>query len=501
MQLFYQIVQQASFEKIQNSGEWFLLYSLIFKLEKHKDLLFPRTLEDFLNEFVSLDGKPHMSYGVTVSKQLHLLLRLLVANPSIKFDRKFEEFNIKAEYSLSERIRLDSYNESIILHYQNVRKCGIVKHQGIRGDGNCYYGSIAYDVLRRIILYPKNQEFASNTYEQFRAAGDLIKEYYPDELKPLQRSHLQMMQSLFDKDGKFKLNFIHDLDRLYLNDKDFYLPLIRSCRMLLATAVESNQQVQFNELSLQKAILLSQAKSIDEWIKCNILSMGECAEGAPVELGLLPSLFDLQQHMFIIARDREYHELPEKKDKYSSEKYIYLLFNPGHYDLFNFYELQEKIDNNRSQFSEISRLECTKVDHEGAESGEIANEDKDRADIIESSSSNQKQCVDGFVNKSDDDIAAKEGEEQVPNSANSAENFSRSDGHSEIPTNQGQNNSKNFLSVSLQMAQACISCILKLWANFILLLANQVIPLINCLNFNLQLYEYYQFNSSSSSPC
>jgi hypothetical protein len=347
MQLFYQIVQQASFEKIQFSGEWILLYYLIFELGKQEYLLFPMTLKNFLDEFKSFLGTHHLSYGLTISKQLHTLLRLLVVDSGVKFDRKFEQFNISAECSLSEKIRLDSYNKKMISHYQTVGKKGIVKHQGIRGDGNCYYGAVAYDVLRRLVLYPSDLEFISNTYQQFNRAYDLIEKYYTQEKDSFKESHQLMMRSFFNDDGQFILRFIHDLDRLYFNDEKFYLPMIRTFRMLLADVIEKNKDQAFNDLTLENYINFDQEMEIKQWIECNVLVLGKCAEGAPINLALLPKIFKCAQCILTLHREEPFYETLVPLENATP---IILCFTPGHYDLFNTNEMQKNIDTNRYQF-------------------------------------------------------------------------------------------------------------------------------------------------------
>jgi hypothetical protein len=125
------------------------------------------------------------------------------------------------------------------------------------------------------------------------------------------------------------------------NSKRLDLAMIRACKKIVALILIREKDVMRNGLTLKDAIMPSYEECSDITAYCReyVLKMGVCAEGAHVDLGILPSALRIESHIIMVPRERSsevnilHTQLPAINGQKKKIADVHLLFRPGHYDL------------------------------------------------------------------------------------------------------------------------------------------------------------------------
>jgi hypothetical protein len=113
---------------------------------------------------------------------------------------------------------------------------------------------------------------------------------------------------------------------------------IYDCKKLITQFIMDHKEKEFNGLTLENAIMFTNEnyKELPDYCIQEILKMEVCAEGPPVELGILPSLLGAKCEIIFLDREEANQLSIRQTNVIEMEQVITeisLLFRPGHYDL------------------------------------------------------------------------------------------------------------------------------------------------------------------------
>lgn len=242
----------------------------------------------------------------------------------------------------------------------------------IRGDGNCYYRAVMYKMLQDIALSTgaERETLIDNFSVQIEKVGSMIEAASPakwanfvrraDRQPSKEEAIIKHNNLLAFLDGARRgeyCNSVNELDEA-LSSADLDYAVGTAARFLVADEIIKRQNEQFNELSLSDAILLNYGvgsdlpepcENLDEFIKRYVLQDNTCAEGAPVNLGLLPLLFGYDCFLTNLPYGRGSNI--SLVDAHANQgKEIRILLRPGHYDALYSREHFAKINAQRENF-------------------------------------------------------------------------------------------------------------------------------------------------------
>lgn len=223
-----------------------------------------------------------------------------------------------------------------------IRLPPIEEIQVIRGDGNCYYRSLMTGLLRQYTSLPHPERAAAFTSLRLKLEP-LLQDMQRDLATARQKEDLreeQKIQPLYDS----SCLFIDKLEEVSLRDSwttpeqviewinansKHDLGMVALARYALASSLMEHQDTVINELPLSIAI---GADDISTYCNSAIKTMGVDAEGASMELGLLPQYLGCNAIICHVDGRAEVplllHATPE------IENAIILHFPVGHYNLF-----------------------------------------------------------------------------------------------------------------------------------------------------------------------
>ena len=211
--------------------------------------------------------------------------------------------------------------QGICSAYAGFRKIG--------GDGNCYYRAIAFGLLEQLVL--------DKAYENFIVVRNILNTVKYEVGSIENESHDQLLQLL---DAASRGQAWRDTDELQASfltsSGNIDVALVRGCRNLLGNYLVNNEDVLYNELPLKVCILSvnEDVQSMQAYCDKYVRRMGEDAEGAFLELGLLPSLL----RMGCVIHNLDHSAQKEIECPYQPLNgdclgMVHILLRPGHYDL------------------------------------------------------------------------------------------------------------------------------------------------------------------------
>lgn len=113
---------------------------------------------------------------------------------------------------------------------------------------------------------------------------------------------------------------------------------IFNCKKLIVDYILSNKGKEFNGINLENAILFTNEKysNLIDYCQAEVMAMEVCAEGAHVDIGILPALLGTRCEVVYLDREESHQITVRETNGLVLEKEIAkisLLFRPGHYDL------------------------------------------------------------------------------------------------------------------------------------------------------------------------
>jgi hypothetical protein len=206
----------------------------------------------------------------------------------------------------------------------------------IGGDGNCYYRAVAFGLIEQFILF--------NTHDKFQNLYDIFETIVYPENSQEKKAHDELLYMVIEaSQGNIWMN-TEELQRSFLDPSSHIdEALVRACRSLLATYLITNKEkVMENGLSLSLCILCAyeDVQNMEDYCDKYVRQMGEDAEGAYLQLGILPSLLrtscvihNLDIHAINSNIDQREIECPYTVINGSCLGSVHILLRPGHYDL------------------------------------------------------------------------------------------------------------------------------------------------------------------------
>jgi len=211
--------------------------------------------------------------------------------------------------------------QSICTAYAGFRKIG--------GDGNCYYRAVAFGLLEQLVLDGAHENFIliRNILASVSYAVDSEDAEYHTEL-------LQLLSEAAA--GRAWLNTEQLQASFLAPTSNIDAALVRACRNLLGNYLVTSEDELYNDLPLKVCILSVNEDVQDMSAYCDkyVRRMGEDAEGAFLELGLLPSLLRMGCviHNLDLSAQKEI-ECPYQPIQGDCLGMVHILLRPGHYDL------------------------------------------------------------------------------------------------------------------------------------------------------------------------
>jgi hypothetical protein len=217
--------------------------------------------------------------------------------------------------------------ESISKIYSGFRRIG--------GDGNCYYRAVAFGLL---------EQFVVNSRANLLSLHDIFATVTYDIDSYEASAHNDLLQVLFEASAGNMWLDTEQLQTTFLTSNGrFDEALVRGCRNLLSTYLVTKEDDEMeNGLDLKSCILSVYEDVTDMEAYCNkyVRRMGEDAEGAFLELGLLPSILrtscvihNLDLHHLDNYSNQKEIECPYKSINGDQLGLVHILLRPGHYDL------------------------------------------------------------------------------------------------------------------------------------------------------------------------
>jgi len=214
--------------------------------------------------------------------------------------------------------------------------CGV---RIIRGDGNCYYRSIIFGILEQVV--------AMGVLERkqiLELVRDRLAKVRYDRNSWEYDSHNNLITILNEAIDGYELTNLDNLEYKILETGQDKLDemLIRACRKLTAQYLMENQAKDLLPgFPLRDAILPSYGDCHDDMsVFCRkyVTEMGIDAEGAFIELGILPSLLGCQCTIIyldrIIGYDlKAFTNTAIDKIEFLRGIHVHILLRPGHYDM------------------------------------------------------------------------------------------------------------------------------------------------------------------------
>jgi ubiquitin thioesterase protein OTUB1 len=234
--------------------------------------------------------------------------------------------------------------------------------RGIRGDGNCFYRAVIFGLLEQLVQTGNRPAF-DELRRKFEEA-DTHHFSYEDR-----RDHQEMLMKLRDAASSHTWITLSELKSDILtkhpssDQSSIDLALIRACRAVVSSFLKRHQDRDINDsgLAIKDAILPSHidCQTIEDYCRKYVDVMGEDAQGAFVDMGLLQSslhcsgvtvmldaragvplnFFKTSPFEIAIDPDAAVGVAPDSCAGPASLKSsqsiatIHLLLRPGHYDL------------------------------------------------------------------------------------------------------------------------------------------------------------------------
>jgi hypothetical protein len=335
----------------------------------------------------------------TPKEQKELLLWGMVENNDLLELRRTSGAFLGGRYYLNEISHLDRCNKSIQQKIEQLNE-NYIGYREIRGDGNCYYRAVFCGIIEKIItsaplfggegnnlspLLPSpspsplqkhhslssmnsawslNNSSSIKTFlsrdkafqyltEKFRSVmyksrprvqhGALIKALSEaagmKELFPLYEIFLLIVSFFFSEIENKRWLTIEEFEADMLDeDSGLDEASIYDCKKLITQFIMDHKEKEFNGLTLENAIMFTNEnyKELPDYCVQEILKMEVCAEGPPVELGILPSLLGAKCEIIFLDREEANQLSIRQTNVIEMEQVITeisLLFRPGHYDL------------------------------------------------------------------------------------------------------------------------------------------------------------------------
>jgi hypothetical protein len=228
----------------------------------------------------------------------------------------------------------------------------IVMVQGIRGDGNCYYRS----VLRSHIEHLIGMRDPNRKQAYFKHLSEAIKynlgkqnSLFRQRATPIEQQNADKLLAKLDQAARGEVwsgpQALVEFDRdMAMSDpSSIDSSLITAARYMTAQYVADYPDINYNGISLRQAVEATTERGYGEYINL-IIKDGVCAEGAFVDVGMLPALIGAQSNIHMMPREDKF---PYRKltitnglcGEYTGpkiepvEQTAELLFRPGHYDM------------------------------------------------------------------------------------------------------------------------------------------------------------------------
>ncbi len=268
--------------------------------------------------------------------------------PYAGFISSANDEHVRARVTQTDIVYADRFNADVVHHYEQLSQApgkgvgiGMVAMQNIRGDGNCYYRSILRSHIEQIVMM-KNPDRAnlfrhlSNIMSgELLKDGSLFRQHHPDKVARLVELIAKLNAAADGTTWNTVQAFWHDLVDNTEQGDDY--ALILASRFLVGQYITDHQDFAPNGLSIRDAMMFvsSDGETFDGIINEKILTMGECAEGAHVDMAILQTMIDQEGNLVILPREQGYAVTlqPVATDRAGLRKTMTnLLFRPGHYD-------------------------------------------------------------------------------------------------------------------------------------------------------------------------
>lgn len=213
-----------------------------------------------------------------------------------------------------------------------------------RGDGNCFYRAAGFAIFEGLLVQDPSKLKPILQTVRASAAGEV-------------EALLSLTDSLCALESRTALERWY---RSVYTDATLDAQLVRAIRLVAASFLTSNQEVDFNGLPLNVYVEASHGMSIEAFRSSELLTNGIEAES--VALALVPMAFKLKLEIIQLDRSNtaaQRYSLPEGAD---GEALATLLFKPGHYDIFYRKALATRILSLQDQFNVLNdckqKLSC-----------------------------------------------------------------------------------------------------------------------------------------------
>jgi len=211
--------------------------------------------------------------------------------------------------------------QGICTAYAGFRKIG--------GDGNCYYRAVAFGLLEQLVQ--------DSAYENFAVIRNILDSVTYTDGSEEAEHHAELLQLLTEAACGRTWNNTEQLQAsLLAPTSNIDAALVRACRNLLGNYLVTSEDELYNDLPLKVCILSVNEDVQDMEAYCDkyVRRMGEDAEGAFLELGLLPGLLRMGCviHNLDLSAQKEI-ECPYQPINGECLGMVHILLRPGHYDL------------------------------------------------------------------------------------------------------------------------------------------------------------------------
>ena len=237
--------------------------------------------------------------------------------------------SIGAKFRLSHMAQQDKFNESL----QTKLACLSTSYAGyrkIRGDGNCYFRAVVFGLLEQLIC--------RGNREGFQLIIDCFRSFEPGNGK-FKARHYNLLRYLGHAAEGSKWNTVAELEADLLSEATHLdEAVVRASRWLAGKYLLEHGDELRNGLSISDACTLTLGvDSLQAFCDRAVWAMGECAEGAFVDLGVLPSALGCDSHIAFLSRESnvELTVLDARAEGVHGARFepIHLLLRPGHFDL------------------------------------------------------------------------------------------------------------------------------------------------------------------------
>ena len=277
--------------------------------------------------------------------------------------------NVNAAVSIDDYAKNNRYNAFIQTEVSKLKSAGFPVWKSISGDGNCYYRSVANQLLEQMVVFQdKNRtKFFQEKYAEFyqEQSGDLPPETFN-----------KILDGLLTGDKNSLVALQHILNAY----EGFDLAMVKLMRNLAAEYLQKNPEMTLNELPI--AFAMADDKyfgNLPLYIDEVVLKMGVDAQDVVTStmskaLGVDISTVSLDINKKTTYTIQEFSAEEPSSTQYSNSAnyqldklHLYPFLKSGHYDAFRTDKLDQYIRN--QGFNEVGIMDTDRLTGELASKG------------------------------------------------------------------------------------------------------------------------------------